>query len=248
VPGALELGRLWEDPPLAISRRLVLPLAASGAAIVLGGLLRIRTAAKESQSGRSDPIDQLDPFPLDGRVRVFDTHDAPGATEGFIAFERVAVGRKMLRDGQNYSIFETRVVNKGTGERRVVSREWLRRTAEGIFCARRQEGPLTSDLDPPQPILLLPLMPGRRWSWSGLVGGLECTFNAVVSGRGPARVGAGVFSEAWRVDMVSTSGDRECVRRTLWIQLGIGLIAERAHIERMGRILELDATLRSITG
>jgi hypothetical protein len=190
------------------------------------------------------PIDPGDPFPLDGRLRIFDTRQGR-AGDGMILFERVATRRERLSDGHEYLVFETLARMRSTGEGRVVSREWLRRAPDGILCRRRQEGPSPSDLDPPQCVVALPLDLGKTWSWSGTSDGRRSGMKCTVVARERVTVGAGTFQDAWRIDSEVWTEDppRDEVRRSLWLQPGVGLIEERATIGVDGRTLQLDAAL-----
>jgi len=234
-----------------------LALAAMAVAVVVGGPWRERGPGRDGPSPRTgaaarettETTAAADPFPLDGRTRVFDTRQGR-MSEGVIAFERVFAGPERLADGHEYRVFETRVLNKSTGARRVVSREWLRATADAVLCSRRQEGPLVCDLEPPQPVVRVPLGVGQRWAWSGEAGGRPAHASWVVSGRESVAVHAGTFEEAWRIDMEVRSGDGgdAAILRTLWLQPGLGLVEERSRILLETRQLELDAALREVPG
>jgi hypothetical protein len=213
-------------------------------------------SSERSSPGRAQPPDPSttvaaadDPFPLDARTRIFDTRQGR-LSEGVIAFERVSSGSERLPDGNEYRVFETRVLSRGTGSRRVVSREWLRTTADAVLCGRRQEGPLVCDLVPPQPLVQLPLAVGHGWNWSGTAGGHPARATWVVTGRDRVGVHAGTFPDAWRIENEVRSEDRagSAVLRTLWLQPGVGLVEERARILLEARQLELDAALRELIG
>ncbi len=49
-----------------------------------------------------------------------------------------------------------------------------------VVCTQRQLGPGVFALDPPQPVLELPLTAGRRWSWEGEVRGEHTRLEAEV--------------------------------------------------------------------
>lgn len=191
-----------------------------------------------------------DPFPLDARVRTYDTRHERGLS-GMIAFERAPTARERLSDGHEYVVVETRAVAHNSGARRVVSREWVRAADDdprgpGVYCRRRQEGPLVCELDPPQPLILTPLVVGRRWTWTGRAGGRASEAKSVVLARERVTVGAGTFEQAWRIDTEThaTEGLAETVRRSLWLVEGLGLVEERSTIALEGRAtLELDAVL-----
>src|SRR5581483_9819563 len=169
------------------------------------------------------PIDPTALFPLDDRVRVFDTRQGPGGPgdEGVIAFEVAPIGMEGLSDGR-YVIYETRVLTRSTGARRVVSREWLRRAPEGILCARRDEGPLACALVPPQPVILSRLAIGQSWTWSGMAGGRRSEMRSTVAALERVSVAAGTFRDAWRIDSEIRSGDGhpDTIRRTCWFEPG----------------------------
>jgi hypothetical protein len=232
-------------------------LARSRLALVCAACLGAATLALAWHARRSTSIGALarptdrhvelsDPFPLDGRTRLFDTRE--GRLEGVIGFERVATGRERLSD-QGYTVFETRVVTKSTGARRVVSKEWLTRTPAGIFCGRRQEGSVVCDLEPAQPVALLPLSVGRRWTWAGRAGGRSSRMECTVAPREQVTLRGGTIPDAWRIDqeLRSEDGPPSEIRRTLWLQPGVGLIAEKATIAADGRRLALDAVLREVS-
>lgn len=65
-----------------------------------------------------------------------------------------------------------RLVYRRDHERRreVFCVEYLRLQEDAIACSRRVIGSTAFDLDPPQPVLKLPLTPGSRWTWEGRVG------------------------------------------------------------------------------
>jgi len=65
-----------------------------------------------------------------------------------------------------------RLIYRRDHERRhdVFCEELLRLQPDAIACSRRVVGSTTFELDPPQPILKLPLTPGSSWSWEGRVG------------------------------------------------------------------------------
>jgi hypothetical protein len=225
-------------------------LAVAGLVASVVAISRSSSPPQQAWQGLHAPPDASDIFPLEGPLRVFDTHDAPGVSQGVLVFERSTGGRERLGNGEEYVVTETRVLNRGTGARRVVSREWLVRTPDGVFCGKRQEGPLVAILEPPQPVVLLPLTTGRRWEWEGLAGGRRCRLTGVVSASERVSVGAGTFEDAWRIDseIVSDDPPKTLIRRSFWLESGIGLIEEKARVELGGRTLELDATLRTSGG
>ena len=57
-------------------------------------------------------------------------------------------------------------------------------------------------------------------------------------------VGAGTFDDAWRIESRIDSDDGvDSVKRSLWLQPGLGLVEERSVITTERRTLELDAAL-----
>jgi hypothetical protein len=230
----------------------------AGAVIVLGASaigLTFRTRAESppvigpGERPTPPPIHAVplpsgdDPFPFDRYRHIFDTR-RNGAGEGMIVFERSVTGRDRLRDGLDYWVVATRVKSQGRGDGRIVSREWLRSTGDAIVCGRRQEGPLVSDLEPVQTLLVLPLAAGTTWRWSGLSGGRPCSMESRVEGRVRTVVGAGTFEDAWRVHQETRSEDGvDRVTRDLLLQPGVGLVEEKATIVTDRRTLELDAAL-----
>ncbi len=195
--------------------------------------------------GDARPADPDDLFPLDGRLRVYDTRHGR-TSDGVLSFERFATRRERLSDGKDYIVVETiAAATRTTGARRSVSLEWLRREPEGVTCGRRVEGPLACDLEPPQLVVKLPLAVGDSWEWHGTAGGRLAHLRSVVLPRERAPLGPESGSDAWRIDSVSRSdGDpADEIRRTLWLQPGVGLVEERSSLAVDGRHLALDAFL-----
>ncbi len=216
--------------------------------VVAGALLARRHAARRDASPFPEVVlpaaSATDPFPLDARVRVFETRQHR-VGEGILTFEIAARGRETFRDHE-YVVFETRVKSKATGEGRLVSREWIRREPGAVLCGRRGEGSEVFDLVPEQAILELPLVPGKKWSWSPEPGRGNSRVTTTVVGRERIAVGAGTFEDAWRIDNEVEDGE-ERVRRSLWLQDGVGLVEERSSIVLPDRMVELDAALLGVS-
>jgi len=114
-----------------------------------------------------------------------------------------------------------RVVYRLRGARRryLHMTEWLRAEGDRIVCVRRRLGHETYDLEPPQPVLALPLEPGQGWTWEGRAG----EHRARLAARVVAREG----DETLEVEQETTVGERTSARRQVF-RAGAGLVAEEA--------------------
>jgi hypothetical protein len=226
--------------------------AAFGARAVLrraGAGQRGASEAKRSYEPRfapTTPTDPADPFPLDGRLRTYETRHA-GIGEGVLLYDRIATGIQRLSDGGEYVIVETWARTRGVANGRLVSREWFRREPSALLCGRRQEGPLVGDLEPPQPIVRYPLVVGDRWTWSGRAGGRPCQMTCVVAACERVKVPAGTFEDAWRIDStVKPTEGADSIVRSLWVQPGLGVVEEKSLVVTDQKRVDLDAVLGQI--
>jgi len=187
----------------------------------------------------------LDPFPLElpfAKAHIFEVR--PGFTpEGVQIYEVGVAGKERLPDGNDYVILETRTRPRASSSARAIGREWLRRDGSGIVCARRQEGPTISDLEPVQRFLRLPLLEGDSWKWSGRAGGLPCTSETTVVSRERVTVPEGTHEGTWRLDTTTRSDNGDVLTRSIRIAPGFGLIEEESCITASGRTLKFDARL-----
>ncbi len=196
------------------------------------------------------PSHDADPAPLDardGRIRTFETRHK-GAPTGILVYEVRTVGTERLGDGLEHVVVETWTRSRFSTKGRLVSREWLRKEPDGVFCARRQEGPTPVDLVPRQPVILLPLVAGKRWSWEGRAGTLPCRSTSVVVGRERVVATRGAFEDAWQVDTVMSGGRSDSLKRSSWFAPGVGLVQERSILTTARRTLQLDAALLTVSG
>ncbi len=107
--------------------------------------------------------------------------------------------------------------------------EWLRpeATAAGglrVVCAQRQVGRRVHRLDPPQPVLELPLRAGQEWSWAGAVRGAPARLSAEVRAATHSEHGP-VLEVVQRVELLA--GEAPPTERVRTYAPEVGLIAER---------------------
>ncbi len=63
----------------------------------------------------------------------------------------------------------------------VLAAEWVRPAGDRLLVGWRRVGGALAALEPPQPLLVAPLEPGRTWSWAGRIDGVEATLEARVA-------------------------------------------------------------------
>lgn len=157
----------------------------SAAAVVAAALVGVALATAREGSRR------VEPPPLDPRLaKVLPLE--PGS-ELLLETPRdhsplpLSVRRRVVRwetvDGVPHARVEWSTGGDARWRQRSV--DWLRVEAlpDGglrVVCTQRQLGPGLIALDPPQPVLELPLAAGRRWSWEGEVRGEEVRLEAEV--------------------------------------------------------------------
>lgn len=113
--------------------------------------------------------------------------------------------------------------------------EWLRPAGDRVLCPRRRIGETTLRLEPPVPVLVSPLEPGRSWEWAGRAGDRAATATFRVLGW---REG-GEQGRLLAVEQVTRTGELESVRRVLYAP-GRGPVAEEgsAVVDEYGQTVD----------
>lgn len=188
-------------------------------------------AAPVASSARGDV------FPVVARDPLVRTYQCAGLLWGRLD---VSFGPQVKLPSGEYVVMELRQQHQTYG------REWLRSDATGVYCGQREEGSVASVLDPPQPLLVLPLEAGKRWAWKGSASGLPCESESVVVGREKVAVPYGTVEECWRVDTTTRGRAGDRLERSLWFAPGIGLVQEVSRIESQGRAVSVVAKLERV--
>ena len=105
--------------------------------------------------------------------------------------------------------------------------EWLRADGDAVVCSLREVAEVRHRLDPPQPVLRLPLEPGQRWSWSGTLGGLPASARFEVLSRRPDET----HGELLEVQSETTLEGQTTTQITRYAA-GLGPIAGRGQMPR----------------
>jgi hypothetical protein len=180
--------------------------------------------------------------PRDKRIRVY---QCGGAIQG--SLQTRFGGSELLGSAGEYVRFELFAQPYANAVANNIACEWLRATDHAVLCARRDEGSVTTVLDPPQPFLELPLEVGKRWTWRGTASGVPCESSSVVVGREKLTLPVGPIEDAWRVDTVIRGAEGDKLERSIWLVAGLGLVQEVTRIESGGRSANVIARLEAIT-
>jgi hypothetical protein len=207
----------------------------------------LATALVRAQSGGATaPASGAELFPIvpgEHRVRIYQCSGAlPGKLDAFFgARERVG--------SDEYVVYELRGRAGEASAPHTIGREWLRADEHVVVCCQREQGSITTVLDPPQRFLDFPLEPGKRWSWKGTANGLPCDSSSVAVGRERLVLPFGTIEDAWRVDTVTRGRAGDKLERSIWLAPGLGLVQEVSHIEAQGRsfgvAVKLERTVES---
>jgi hypothetical protein len=167
-----------------VSRRAGIAAALLTAALLGVGAMTSLGPAELPSAEPAPPPPELARFlPLDPSAEPLDLdYDWAAGEVRSTVFARRVRGWVEL-EGASHARIDYRRTHTGQEELYLV--EWLRADAQQVVCSLREVGDQRYPIEPPQPILVLPLRPGQTWSWEGTVGGVPAQASFEVLERRP---------------------------------------------------------------